>query len=216
MSDRIKIMRDAAWPDINIAPQVLISCEQTDFGCHGGDPLTAYEWMSTNEVTDETCTTYRARGWDNGQDCSPMQYCRNCNPGEACFIPDEYYVYHTEEFGNVVGEQDMMQEIHQRGPISCGIAVPESLEEYTGGVYEDLTGDLNLVHAISVVGYGVDEGSSTPYWLVRNSWGHYWGEEGFFRVVRGTNNLGIESDCSWATVKDTWSEVKTHITTDIE
>mmetsp|Transcript_35647 Transcript_35647/g.26017 ORF Transcript_35647/g.26017 Transcript_35647/m.26017 type:complete len:334 (-) Transcript_35647:657-1658(-) len=216
MSDRIKIMRKAAWPDINIAPQVLISCEQTDFGCHGGDPLTAYEWMSTNEVTDETCTTYRARGWDNGQDCSPMQYCRNCNPGEACFIPDEYYVYHTDLYGNVSGEQDMMQEIYQRGPITCGIAVPESLEEYTGGIYEDLSGDLNLVHAISVVGYGVDEETSTPYWLVRNSWGHYWGEEGFFRVVRGTNNLGIESDCSWATVKDTWSEGKTHVTSDDE
>jgi len=37
LSDRIKIARKAAWPDINIAPQVLISCDHTSLGCHGGD-----------------------------------------------------------------------------------------------------------------------------------------------------------------------------------
>jgi len=37
LSDRIKIARDAAWPDINIAPQVLISCDMQDYGCEGGD-----------------------------------------------------------------------------------------------------------------------------------------------------------------------------------
>ena len=88
VSDRIKIARKAAWPDINIAPQVIISCETTDQGCHGGEAYNAFEWMSKNEVTDETCSIYRARGLDNGQVCSPMNVCRNCNPGEACFVPD--------------------------------------------------------------------------------------------------------------------------------
>jgi cathepsin X len=69
MSDRIKIVRKAAWPDINIAPQVLISCSGDD-GCHGGDAYNAFEWMSKNEVTDETCAIYRARGHDNGMPCS--------------------------------------------------------------------------------------------------------------------------------------------------
>jgi len=66
LSDRIKIVREAAWPDINIAPQVLISCSGDD-GCHGGEAFNAFEWMSTNEITDETCSIYRARGHDNGQ-----------------------------------------------------------------------------------------------------------------------------------------------------
>jgi len=102
----------------------------------------------------------------------------------------------------------MVQEIYQRGPIACGIAVPEALEDYTGGVFEDDTGDMDIVHDISVVGFGVDNG--TKYWLVRNSWGHHWGEEGFFRVVRGTNNIAIESDCAWATAKDTWTNQEWH------
>lgn len=80
--------------------------------------------MSENEITDETCSIYRARGHDNGQECSAMQKCRNCFPGEACYIPKHYYVYQTDEYGHLSGEENMMQEIHARGPIACSIAVP--------------------------------------------------------------------------------------------
>ena len=111
LSDRIKLARKAAWPDINISPQVIISCETKDQGCHGGEAYNAFEWMADNEVTDETCSIYRARGLDNGQVCSAMNKCRNCNPGEACFVPDQYLVYGVEEFGHVSGEENMIQEI---------------------------------------------------------------------------------------------------------
>lgn len=213
LSDRIKIARKAAWPDINIAPQVLISCSDDD-GCHGGEAYNAFEWMSKNEVTDETCSIYRARGHDNGMICAPITMCKNCMPNEPCFVPDEYLVYGTEEYGQVKGEEAMMQEIYQRGPIACGIAVPDALEDYTGGIFEDKTGDMNIVHDISVVGWGVEDG--VKYWTVRNSWGTHFGEDGFVRVIRGVNNIAIESDCAWATPKDTWSESKKHQTTDDE
>lgn len=112
----------------------------------------------------------------------------------------------------------MMQEIYQRGPIACGVAVPQSLEDYKGGIYCDETGDKNIVHDISVVGYGEENGQK--YWLVRNSWGSHYGEDGFVRVCRGQNNIAIESDCAWATPKNTWGgEGQTptfHKTTDAE
>jgi cathepsin X len=54
------------------------------------------------------------------------------------------------------------------------------------------------------------------YWTVRNSWGSHWGEGGLFRVCRGVNNIAIESECSWATPKDTWTEGVRHITTEAE
>ena len=108
----------------------------------------------------------------------------------------------------------MMQEIYQRGPIACGIAVPQALDDYTGGIYCDDTGDMEIVHDISIVGYGEEDGQK--YWLVRNSWGTHWGENGFFRVCRGTNNIAIESDCAWATPKDTWTDPVWHETTDAE
>jgi cathepsin X len=86
-----------------------------------------------------------------------------------------------------------------------------SLEEYTGGLYCDDTGDLNTSHVVSVVGFGVTE-DGQKYWTVRNSWGTHWGEGGFFRICRGVNNLAIEGSCSWATPLDTWTEGVQHIT----
>ena len=77
LSDRIKIMRKGAWPDVNIAPQVFVSCSMADNGCHGGDLITAFKYGNENELTDETCAIYKGRGHDNGNPCSPVTMCRD-------------------------------------------------------------------------------------------------------------------------------------------
>jgi cathepsin X len=108
----------------------------------------------------------------------------------------------------------MMNEIMNRGPISCAVADPQSLIDYTYGIYYDETGRTSEDHEISVVGWGEENG--VKFWRVRNSWGSHWGEEGFFRVVRGINNIGIEQDCDWAVPLDTWTDKVMHITTEEE
>jgi len=223
MSDRIKIVRRAAWPDINISPQVLISCSTegppTDFdnGCHGGEAFNAFKFMNMNEVTDETCAIYRARGRDNGEKCSQQLICDNCDPGSVgCFAQDNYKYYHTNSYGRVSGEQAMMQEIYQRGPIACGIVANQELLDYKSGIfdYEGGTGPADIDHDISVVGFGVAGG--IKFWTVRNSWGSAWGEDGFFRLIRGTNNIQIEHDCAWTTPVDTWTNDRRHTLTATE
>mmetsp|Transcript_53016 Transcript_53016/g.123915 ORF Transcript_53016/g.123915 Transcript_53016/m.123915 type:complete len:127 (+) Transcript_53016:538-918(+) len=124
----------------------------------------------------------------------------NCAPGKGCFPQKTFTKYTITEHGYVWGEQRMMAEILARGPIACSIAVPEALETYTSGVFNDTTGARGDAHDVSVTGWGVDQG--VPYWTIRNSWGTYWGEHGWFRLIRGTNNLGVESQgCSWAVPK---------------
>lgn len=100
----------------------------------------------------------------------------------------------------------MMAEIAERGPIACGVAVTQELLDYKGGIFQDKTGASSIDHDISVVGYGEEGG--VKYWVVRNSWGEFWGENGFFRVVRGVNNIMIESDCAWATPLDQSKNLK--------
>ena len=75
---------------------------------------------------------------------------------------------------------------------------------YTGGIFIDASGTTSQDHAISLVGWGVENG--TKYWIGRNSWGEYWGIKGFFKILRGSNNMGVEQECSYAVPKDTWSE----------
>lgn len=48
-------------------------------------------------------------------------------------------------------------------------------------------------HAVLLVGYGTDEETKEDYWLVKNSWGTKWGEDGYFRILRGHDECGIES-----------------------
>merc|ERR1711915_855510 len=208
LSDRIKISRKAAWPDINIAPQVLISCGPMD-GCHGGDAGVANKWMAENGITDETCSIYQARGHDNGAPCSKVSTCETCWPETGCYRPESYLTYYVDQYGEVEGddmELAMMTEIYNHGPISCAIAVTDDLVAYTGGIYTDINNSTEVNHDISVVGYGVEDGKK--FWIIRNSWGTYWGEDGFFRLIRGVNNIEIESGlCSWATAKDTWSDI---------
>jgi len=100
----------------------------------------------------------------------------NCDHNtHKCFVPDSYKIFHTDQYGKVSGEEAMIQEIYQRGPIACGVAVPDALETYTGGIFNDTTGDTEIVHDISVVGFGVSD-DGVKFWNVRNSWGSHFGE----------------------------------------
>jgi len=92
------------------------------------------------------------------------------------------------------------------------MATTDAFHEYKGGIFYDDTGYLDVSHEVSIVGYGEQNG--VKFWRVRNSWGAYWGENGFFRIVRGVNNLAIESDCSWATPVDDFTA--RHTTTTAE
>merc|ERR1719482_1863105 len=88
-----------------------------------------------------------------------------------------------------------MKEIFNRGPVACGIAA-DPLLNYNGGIVVNNDGGVD--HVISVVGWGTDA-KVGKYWIVRNSWGEYWGENGYVRVKFGA--LGL-TDCDWATVDD--------------
>ncbi|MGI9274200.1 MAG: C1 family peptidase [Endozoicomonas sp.] len=67
----------------------------------------------------------------------------------------------------------------------------DSMMEYSSGVYDDpkcTNRYYNLDHAVLVVGYGVTD-QGTPYWKVKNSWGSDWGENGYFRMRRGSGSI---------------------------
>ena len=70
LSDRISIMRNAAFPEINISPQVLLDCDMEDDGCHGGDHTSAYQYIKDNTITDETCAPYVALSHYEGRKCT--------------------------------------------------------------------------------------------------------------------------------------------------
>lgn len=197
LSDRINIVSKKIR-QTGLSMQVILNCDKYDGGCHGGDPLTAYQFIhESGGIPDETCQAYLAEGHDTGRECNAMDVCMTCDE-KGCYAEEAYPVWDVEEYGLVNGTEAMMAEL-QRGPITCSIAVTDAFFDLRDfSVFEDLTGDQDLDHSISVVGYGTDSGTGKEFWILRNSWGSYWGEAGFARVVRGKNNLGIESNCQYA------------------
>jgi cathepsin X len=216
LADRIKISRKAKHPEIVLAPQVLINCKGGG-SCFGGNPAAAYSYIAKYGIPDETCQNYEAV---NGK-CAPYGVCETCEPGEppqplqpgTCSPVLNYTRYYVAEHGFTSGGPDvdaaghslsaadkMKAEIHARGPISCGIHATAGFERYTGGVYEEATPFSPLLnHELAVAGWGVAE-DGTEFWIGRNSWGTYWGEQGgFFRIRMHRHNLGIERQCIWAT-----------------
>jgi len=100
-------------------------------------------------------------------------------------------------------EHRMMAEVYARGPIACTFNA-DGVRDYAGGIVDaDYQGPID--HIVSIVGWGENATTGLKYWIVRNSWGEYWGEMGFFRLARGKNSLDIETACAWATPA-TWTE----------
>eukprot|EP00612_Vaucheria_litorea_P000140 CAMPEP_0171455128 /NCGR_PEP_ID=MMETSP0945-20130129/2147_1 /TAXON_ID=109269 /ORGANISM="Vaucheria litorea, Strain CCMP2940" /LENGTH=220 /DNA_ID=CAMNT_0011980307 /DNA_START=460 /DNA_END=1122 /DNA_ORIENTATION=- len=205
MADRIKIARGAKGPDINLSVQAVINCAaQVSGTCHGGNVKAVYEWANKNPVPFDTCQQYKAID----DECSAINTCRTCwSFDEKCEAVEDYPFATISEFGSVIGEKEMMAEIYQRGPIGCDINA-DPLHDYENGIVDlpDVSDETD--HDVSIIGWGETE-EGVPYWIVRNSWGEYWGEQGWFRIVRGQNQLLIESNCAWG-VPGTWTEVSNH------
>ena len=86
---------------------------------------------------------------------------------------------------------------HQRHEIEhfCLMKVTRAFLHYLSGVFEDpiCAQVIKTNHALLLVGYGTDP-KGGPYWLMKNSWGTQWGENGYVRMTQDSNkNCGVAS-----------------------
>jgi len=100
-------------------------------------------------------------------------------------------------------EENIQTSIMTDGPMEAAFTVYEDFENYVSGVYQHTTGNSLGGHAIRIVGWGTDNG--VKYWKVANSWNPYWGENGYFRILRGSNHCGIESQVTATSAGAVWS-----------
>ena len=199
LSDRIKIARNAAYPEVILSPQVIINCNGGG-SCNGGDPHGVYEYLTAQGLPDETCQAYVAA---NGV-CEPMGVCETCEPGVGCAAVSAYDTYGLTEYGDVTGSfldsvsnaDAIKAELAARGPVACDISVTDKFEKYRGGIFSQQRLFSLPNHIIALVGYGVTD-NGTEFWIARNSWGTAWGEQGFARILMHRDNLGIERGCTF-------------------
>jgi len=199
------------------SPEDTVSCCSGltcsfSMGCNGGQPGGAWKWFTKNGVS--TGGDYGDIG--SGTTCKPysMQTCAHHTTPPAgmvdCATLPEYSTpkctstcsessyatayskdkhFATSSYG-VSGVANIQKEIYEKGTVSVAFTVYEDFESYTSGVYQHVSGKSLGGHAVKMIGWGVDNG--TPYWTVVNSWNESWGEKGTFRILRGSNECGIE------------------------
>lgn len=87
--------------------------------------------------------------------------------------------------------QGLVNLVNQK-PVAVAIDA-NTMQLYKSGVFTDTTCTTNLNHGVVVVGYGYDSVAQKNFWIVRNSWGSSWGEQGYIRMFRDpavTNGAG--------------------------
>jgi cathepsin C len=170
-----------------LSPQDVVECSPYSQGCNGGFPyLIGGKYAEDFGFAEESCNPYR--GVD-GQ----------CRTKANC---TRYYATKYRYVGGYYGacnEEVMKLALVHEGPLAVGFEVYSDFRNYRGGVYvhtglEDRFNPFELTnHAVLLVGYGVDSQSGLKYWTVKNSWSDTWGEQGYFRIRRGTDECAIES-----------------------
>ncbi|XP_066600538.1 uncharacterized peptidase C1-like protein F26E4.3 isoform X2 [Prorops nasuta] len=195
-SDRFAIM-SKGMESIDLSAQHLLSCNNRgQQGCRGGYLDRAWMFLRRFGLVDEQCYP-----WTGRNDVCRLRK-RGTLRDAGCRSPPNsmrkelYKVGPAYRLGN---ETDIMQEILTSGPVQATMRVYQDFFVYKSGIYKhSRTAELyqSGYHSVRIIGWGEERsyrGAPIKYWLVANSWGYQWGEDGFFRILRGSNECEIES-----------------------
>jgi len=170
---------------VSLSEQQLVDCDSTCYGCNGGRVDSAFDWwIRHGGAVLESDYPYTARDGS----------CKNSGKRVAATLRK----YHNVAKGS---ESGLKQSSGTVGPVSVAIdASHYSFQNYRSGVYyEPRCSSYRLDHAVLVVGYGSSAGSD--YWIVKNSWGRSWGQQGYIWMARNrNNNCGIATDALYPIV----------------
>ncbi|KAG4967929.1 hypothetical protein JHK87_033580 [Glycine soja] len=171
---------------VSLSEKELVDCDSVDHGCDGGLMEHGFEFIIKNGgISSEANYPYTAV---NGT-CDTN---KEASPGAQIKGYETVPVNCEEELQKAVANQ----------PVSVSIdAGGSAFQFYSSGVFTGQCG-TQLDHGVTAVGYGsTDDG--IQYWIVKNSWGTQWGEEGYIRMLRGIDAqeglCGIAMDASYPT-----------------
>lgn len=206
MTDRICIASQAQKMSHISAEDLVDCCSSCGFGCNGGFPESAWEYFrhtgivtGGNYNSNQGCQPYSIAACDHHVN-GTLPPCQGEQPTPRCKKQCEAGYNNTyandKQFGKSAysiadDETQIMTEIMTNGPVEAAFTVYADFLSYKSGVYQHTAGEELGGHAIKILGWGIED--STKYWLVANSWNQDWGDKGFFKILRGSDECGIES-----------------------
>lgn len=187
LESRILITSRTPDRELNLSEQAMVSCDEKNYGCGGGFLDYALDFLQTTGLPLETC--YPFTSGESGSTGA----CGGC----ADWRQNTYRITSFEVISTSVAA--MKSALVNRGPLLVGMLIFQDFLSYKSGIYSYVSGGVVAGHAVTIVGYDDND----QCWIVKNSFGTDWGENGFFRIRAGTNEANIESEVyalSYATV----------------
>ena len=150
----------------NLSEQQLIDCSNENHGCEGGSMDLAFEYMKNNSICNNISYPYTANDNMCQKDCNGLVEIKD---------------YMDINRNNM---ESLMKAV-SKTPVSVAIqANKRSFQLYQNGIYSDPDCGYNLDHGVLLVGYGYDKLYDLDYWIIKNSWGKSWGENGYIRLLK--------------------------------
>ncbi|OHT02549.1 Cathepsin L1 [Tritrichomonas foetus] len=171
---------EGAWAVANgvlykLSEQNLVDCTTTALGCSGGLAELGLD---------------QARRTQDGKFMLEEDYPYLAYQQRVCNFDATKAVAHITDITMYRDEKDLMGVVATYGPTSIGIDASGSLFSfYSSGIYDGSDCQKQQNHAVATVGYGDENG--VPYWIVKNSWGKEWGDQGYIRMLRDVDVCGI-------------------------
>jgi C1A family cysteine protease len=171
--------------DLDLSEQFLLSCSDAGNCEDGGMVSSSFDFIRDNGIPLEKSLTYKA------QSNIPCSSAAVGWEAQAVSIPGWGYI----TFGESQVENIKAALLYH--PVSASFEVFSDFYSYHSGVYEHVFGDSEGWHAVLIVGWNDAEKS----WIVKNSWGAGWGEQGYFHIKWGDSNFGLSNEFIW----DEWA-----------
>jgi cathepsin C len=201
MMSRVRILtKNKQKP--HIPYEQVLKCDRYNQGCAGGYPFLVEKYTQDFGLTTSgKCAQPKSSSssGEQGGEAGEMEMDQEATGENDAYIRVKNFGYIGGYYGNTRTEQ-MMHELHANGPIVVGINGGYELMLYQEGIFVDtgeaeangIRNDFEKVeHAVLVVGWGKE--NDQRYWIVKNSYGQDWGENGYFRIPLGGDQDGITS-----------------------
>ena len=192
------------------AADLMECCDSCGQGCEGGYGYAAWDYWVDKGITtggsydpssteSSTCKPYPLKSCDHhvkgNETLCPKGMAKTPECVKTCHAgyptPYKQDLHHGLSAYAVRGVENIQTEIMTKGPVEASFIVYSDFPTYRSGVYKRHSIRPLGGHAVKILGWG--DLDSTPYWLVANSWNPDWGQDGYFKILRGWNECGIES-----------------------
>ena len=170
---------------VTLSEQMLVDCDTIDSACNGGLMEYAFTWLKQNG------------GIMTDADYPYVGYKQSCKTDPSKYIDMKVTGYKklgsSSSTWSPVDEDEIKEFLYETGPLAVALNA-NPLQTYSGGILDKTSSQCptsGINHAVTMVGYGHDDASDKDFWIVKNSWGQSWGEQGYFRIKRGSGTCGI-------------------------